>query len=47
MDLINLIIKQVKEQSETLTYSMYEDSIHNSKKYISVEQLENMLRNSI
>ena len=47
MDLIELIIKQINEQSNTLTYSMYEDSVHNNKKYISMEQLEDVLRNNM
>lgn len=47
MDLIDLIIKHINERSEILTYSMYEDSVHKSKKYISVEKLEEVLRNNM
>ena len=47
MDLIELIIKQVNEQSNTLTYSMYEDSVHDNKKYISIEHLEDVVRNNM
>ena len=47
MNLIELIIKQINEQSNPLTYSMYEDSVHNNKKYISMEQLEDVLRNNM
>ena len=47
MDLVDLIIKHISEQSKILTYSMYEDSVHNNKKYISVEQLEEILRDNM
>ena len=47
MDLVDLIIKRINEQSKILTYSMYEDSVHNNKKYISVRQLEEVLRNNM
>ena len=47
MDLVDLIIKRINEQSKILTYSMYEDSVHKNKKYISVEQLEEVLRNNM
>lgn len=47
MDLVDLIIKHVSEQSRTLTYSTYEESVHKNKKYISVEQLEEILRDNM